>query len=143
MARVPGQRALVAGSGAVLVGVSGGAGDQPGGIALLVEIAQVSVLPAQAIVMLGTALGTFVAHRSFTFRRPRNSSDQPVAGGDWPWALDWSLGREGRGAGANCARTWLSGASGLWDRRLPRSSRRMRRVFCVRLVICTPLYRMR
>ncbi len=37
---------------------------------LLVEIAHVSVLPAQAIVMLGVALGTFVAHRSFTFRRP-------------------------------------------------------------------------
>ena len=36
---------------------------------LLVEVAHVPVLPAQAIVMLGTALGTFVAHRSFTFRR--------------------------------------------------------------------------
>jgi putative flippase GtrA len=36
---------------------------------LLVEIAHVSVLPAQAIVMLGVAMGTFVAHRSFTFRR--------------------------------------------------------------------------
>lgn len=36
---------------------------------LLVEVAQVPVLPAQAIVMLGTALGTFVAHPSFTFRR--------------------------------------------------------------------------
>jgi putative flippase GtrA len=47
---------------------------------LLVEIGQVSVLPAQAIVMLGTALATFVAHRHFTFRRPRDSSDQPVAG---------------------------------------------------------------
>ena len=47
---------------------------------LLVEIAHVSVLPAQAIVMLGVAMGTFVAHRSFTFRRPREPSDQPSAG---------------------------------------------------------------
>lgn len=39
---------------------------------LLVEIAHVSVLPAQAIVMLGVAMGTFVAHRSFTFRRPHH-----------------------------------------------------------------------
>jgi putative flippase GtrA len=45
---------------------------------LLVEMAHVSVLPAQAIIMLGTALGTFVAHRSFTFRRPRGPYDQPV-----------------------------------------------------------------
>jgi len=37
---------------------------------LLVEIAHLSVLPAQTIVMLGVALGTFVAHRSFSFRRP-------------------------------------------------------------------------
>jgi putative flippase GtrA len=36
---------------------------------VLVELAGVPVLPAQAIVMLGTALGTFVAHRAFTFRR--------------------------------------------------------------------------
>ena len=41
---------------------------------LLVEVAHVSVLPAQAIVMLGVAMGTFVAHRSFTFRRPVSSS---------------------------------------------------------------------
>ena len=41
---------------------------------LLVEIAHVSVLPAQAIVMLGVAMGTFVAHRSFTFRCPVTSS---------------------------------------------------------------------
>lgn len=38
---------------------------------LLVEVVHVAVLPAQAIVMAGTALGTFVAHRSFSFRRPR------------------------------------------------------------------------
>ena len=37
---------------------------------LLVEIVHLSVLPAQTIVMLGVALGTFVAHRSFSFRRP-------------------------------------------------------------------------
>ncbi len=40
---------------------------------LLVEIAHVPVLPAQAIVMLGTALGTYVAHRGFTFRRARDT----------------------------------------------------------------------
>jgi len=39
---------------------------------LLVEIAHVSVLPAQALVLLGVALGTFVAHRRFSFRRPVN-----------------------------------------------------------------------
>jgi putative flippase GtrA len=37
---------------------------------LLVEVAHVPVLPAQAVVMLATTLGTFVAHRIFTFRRP-------------------------------------------------------------------------
>jgi len=37
---------------------------------LLVEVVHVPVLPAQAIIMVGTALGTFVAHRSFSFRRP-------------------------------------------------------------------------
>lgn len=36
----------------------------------LVEILGVPVLPAQAAVMLGTAVGTFVVHRAFTFRRP-------------------------------------------------------------------------
>ncbi|NMM16445.1 MAG: GtrA family protein [Cellulomonas sp.] len=36
----------------------------------LVEIAGVPVLWSQAAVMLATALGTFVAHRAFTFRRP-------------------------------------------------------------------------
>jgi putative flippase GtrA len=41
---------------------------------LLVELAHLSVLPAEAIVMLGTALATFVAHRSFTFRRPQDAS---------------------------------------------------------------------
>ena len=47
---------------------------------LLVEIAHVSVLPAQAIVMLGVAMGTFVAHRSFTFRDPRETSARSGAG---------------------------------------------------------------
>lgn len=36
---------------------------------LLVEVARVAVLPAQAIIMLGTAFGSFFAHRNFTFRR--------------------------------------------------------------------------
>src|SRR5665647_2590148 len=40
---------------------------------LLVEIAHVPVLPAQALVLLGTALGTYVAHRGFTFRRARDT----------------------------------------------------------------------
>ena len=40
---------------------------------LLVEVVHVPVLPAQAIVMLGVALGTFVAHQKFSFRRPRES----------------------------------------------------------------------
>ena len=47
---------------------------------LLVEIARVSILPAQAIVMLGTAMGTFFAHRRFTFRRPGDALDQAVTG---------------------------------------------------------------
>ena len=47
---------------------------------LLVEIARVSILPAQAIVMLGTAMGTFFAHRRFTFRRPGDRLDQTVTG---------------------------------------------------------------
>jgi len=38
-------------------------------LSLLVEVAHVAVLPAQAIVMLGTTLGTFAAHRAYTFRR--------------------------------------------------------------------------
>ena len=36
---------------------------------LLVEVAHLAVLHAQAIIMLGTAFGSFFAHRSFTFRR--------------------------------------------------------------------------
>ena len=36
---------------------------------VLVEVAHLSVLLSQAIIMLGTAFGTFFAHRSFTFRR--------------------------------------------------------------------------
>lgn len=36
---------------------------------MLVEVAHVAVLPAQAINLVGTSLGTFFAHRGFTFRR--------------------------------------------------------------------------
>lgn len=36
---------------------------------VLVEVAHLSVLLSQAIIMLCTAFGTFFAHRSFTFRR--------------------------------------------------------------------------
>jgi putative flippase GtrA len=38
-------------------------------LSFLVEVVHFPVLPAQAVVMLGTTLGTFVAHRTFTFRR--------------------------------------------------------------------------
>lgn len=40
---------------------------------LLVEVAHLPVLLAQAIVMAAVALGTFVVHRSFTFRHSRTS----------------------------------------------------------------------
>ena len=46
---------------------------------LLVELVHVPVLPAQAIVMLGTALATFAAHRSFTFSRPMTRPAQDGA----------------------------------------------------------------
>jgi len=46
----------------------------------LVEVAHMAVLPAQAIIMLCTALGTFLVHRSFTFRRPRVASESVGAG---------------------------------------------------------------
>ena len=38
-------------------------------LSLLVEVAHMAVLPAQAIIMVVTAMGTFLAHRGFTFRR--------------------------------------------------------------------------
>ncbi|NYI57582.1 GtrA family protein [Cellulomonas soli] len=52
---------------------------------LLVEVAHLPVLLSQAMVMVGTALGSFVAHRSFTFRRPAVATDvpgSPAPGGD-------------------------------------------------------------
>ena len=49
---------------------------------LLVELVGVPVLPAQAIVMLGTALGTFLVHRSFTFRRPQTAAVGPLPDGE-------------------------------------------------------------
>jgi putative flippase GtrA len=42
---------------------------------LLVEVVHLPVLLAQAIVMVGTALGSFIAHRTYSFRRPRASSE--------------------------------------------------------------------
>ena len=39
-------------------------------LSLLVEVVHMAVLPAQSIIMVLTAMGTFVAHRSFSFRRP-------------------------------------------------------------------------
>jgi putative flippase GtrA len=39
----------------------------------LVEVVHVPVLPAQALIMLGVALGTYVAHRVFTFRHARDT----------------------------------------------------------------------
>jgi len=50
-------------------------------LSLLVEVVHLPVLPAQAIVVLATALGTFVAHRSFTFRRPRVHHEEARAEG--------------------------------------------------------------
>jgi len=41
---------------------------------LLVEILRVPVVPAQGLVMLGTALGTYAAHRTFTFRHSRGAA---------------------------------------------------------------------
>ena len=36
---------------------------------LLVEVVHIPVIPAQGVILLVSALGTYVAHRSFTFRR--------------------------------------------------------------------------
>lgn len=44
---------------------------------LLHEVVHIPVIPAQGIVLLVSALGTYVAHRSFSFRRPR-----PAGGSD-------------------------------------------------------------
>ena len=43
---------------------------------LLVEIVLLPVLPAQAIVVVSTAMGTFFVHRGFTFRRPSATVDE-------------------------------------------------------------------
>jgi len=43
---------------------------------LLVEIVLLPVLPAQAIVVVSTAIGTFFVHRGFTFRRPGAPVDE-------------------------------------------------------------------
>jgi putative flippase GtrA len=48
---------------------------------LLVEVAKLPVLLAQAIVMAAVALGTFVVHRSFTFRHSRASGQVADASG--------------------------------------------------------------
>lgn len=47
---------------------------------ILVEFAMVPLLPAQAIVMLVTALGTFVVHRRYTFRRPGSADERSRSG---------------------------------------------------------------
>lgn len=44
-------------------------------LSLLVEVVHMAVLPAQAIIMLLTAMGTFFAHRGYTFRRTGDSPD--------------------------------------------------------------------
>jgi putative flippase GtrA len=41
---------------------------------LLVEIGHIPVLPAQAMVMAGVALGSYVAHRAFTFRHSQGGA---------------------------------------------------------------------
>ena len=45
---------------------------------LLVEVVHMSVLPAQAMIMVLMAIGTFVAHRTFTFRRLGDQSAAPL-----------------------------------------------------------------
>ena len=45
-------------------------------LSLLVEVVHMAVLPAQAIIMLLTATGTFFAHRGFSFRRPAGPTDE-------------------------------------------------------------------
>ncbi len=40
-----------------------------GTLPLLVEVFNVPVLAAQAVIMVATAVGTYVAHRAFSFRR--------------------------------------------------------------------------
>jgi len=54
---------------------------------LLVELVHLPVIWAQGIVMLVTALGTYLAHRNFTFRLSRAAASRPsgphaAAGGD-------------------------------------------------------------
>jgi putative flippase GtrA len=45
---------------------------------LLVEAAQLPVLTSQALVLAAVACGSFVAHRNFTFRMHRESSERPA-----------------------------------------------------------------
>jgi len=54
---------------------------------LLVELVHLPVVWAQGIVLLVTALGTYLAHRNFTFRLSRAAAGRPsgphaTAGGD-------------------------------------------------------------
>ena len=68
-------------------------------LSYLVEIVHVPVLPAQAIVILGTALGTFVVHRSFTFRRPRVHDEDARAEGSAPARTEDHVGPRRRSVG--------------------------------------------
>lgn len=44
---------------------------------LLVEVLNMQVIPAQGVVILASALGTYFAHRSFSFRRPAAGPSAP------------------------------------------------------------------
>lgn len=68
---------------------------------LLVEVAKLPVLLAQALVMAVVALGTFIVHRSFTFRHSRTSGqlDDPAhASADQPQTPSAATTRKVRSA---------------------------------------------
>jgi putative flippase GtrA len=44
---------------------------------LLVEVAHLPILAAQAIVLGGTIVASFFAHRSYSFRRPPSGAGLP------------------------------------------------------------------
>jgi len=50
-------------------------------LTFLVEIVKVPVVPAQGVVMVAVALGTYFVHRNFTFRHSRGGGDRSAAPG--------------------------------------------------------------
>ncbi len=51
---------------------------------LLHEVLGIAVIPAQGIVLLVSALGTYVAHRNFSFRRPPSKAHTETTGDGRP-----------------------------------------------------------